>query len=63
MKHLDKYYIFESKKKKNWLEITKNKLMEFKKMIDNNPVMGSWDNNDVMIELLNNLKDISGDIF
>lgn len=63
MKNLQKYKIFEAKVKKNWLEITQSKLKEFKQMIDNNPIMKDWDNNEVLNELLTNLKDISGDDF
>ena len=63
MKRLDKYQIFEAKEKKNWLEITQNKLKEFKQMVDNNPVMQDWNNNDVMSELVTNLKDVAGSKF
>jgi hypothetical protein len=63
MKHIDKYQIFEAKEKKNWLEITQNKLKEFKQMVDNNPVMQDWNNDDVMSELVTSLKDITGSKF
>ncbi len=63
MKNLEKYKIFEAKVKNNWLEITQSKLKEFKQMIDSNPIMKDWDNNEVLNELLTNLKDIAGDDF
>jgi hypothetical protein len=57
------YSLFEAKSKQNWLEITQSKLKDFKKMVDENPVMRDWNNNDVMSELVTNLKDIAGDTF
>lgn len=63
MNHINNYKVFEAKVKKNWLELTQAKLKEFKQMVDNNPIMSDWNNNDVMSELVTNLKDITGDDF
>ena len=64
MKYLKIYKIYEAAKvKKNWLEITQSKLKEFKQMINNNPVIQNWNNDEVIKELINELQDVVGNEF
>ena len=63
MKYLKTHNLFEAKAKTNWLEITQAKLKEFKQMIDSNPVLSGFNNNEVLDDLILKLQDISGDEF
>ena len=63
MKYLNDWVLYEAKVKKNWLEITQNKLKEFKNMVDSNSILDGWSTTELFDELLSGLKDVSGGLF
>jgi hypothetical protein len=51
-------FIFESKKK-DWKEILKSKIEEFKELVDNNSVMGNMDRIEFLDTIKENLQDLA----
>jgi hypothetical protein len=59
MKKIENYKLFEAKSKTDWEQKLKDKLKEFKKLIDDNPVIKGIDNKELLETILIDLNDFT----